>query len=617
METTKGRRRPWSWIPTLYFAEGIPYIVVMHLAVLMYKRLGISNTELALYTSWLYLPWVIKPFWSPFVDTIRTKRFWIIAMQLVIGAGLAGVALTLPGPTFLKASLAFLWLLAFSSATHDIAADGFYMLGLSTHEQAWFVGIRSTFYRLAMITGQGLLVVVAGSLETSTGLPVVELPVSVSTEMVSYEPAPGSNPNSGDADTRIVILPEQLSFSMTQDPAAIDSVLAAAKAHNIAAGFYEDAAPIDDDPSLWSRTVGALWHKVITDPLESLLRRVFDVPVADQSLSGSVGVAYLSLAGRPDPGQQLVVNLDRAQKHADVTIAAGHRLTFNESNWDQPAYVVFQADPKLRGPTQATFAARSGNLPFAWSMVFTIIAVGFLLLMVYHAIVLPRPASDVAVRASGNLIGDFGLTFASFFKKPGVGIAIAFILFFRFSEAQLVKLAAPFLVDTLDAGGMALTTGQVGLIYGTVGMLSLTLGGIVGGWLAARDGLRKWFWPMVIAINLPNAVYLFLATARPESVFLVNVAVAIEQFGYGFGFTAFLLYLIYLSDGVHKTAHYAICTGFMALGMMIPGMFSGWLQDIIGYQNFFVWILIATIPGFVVSGLIKFDPDFGKKKAVE
>ncbi|MEZ4696000.1 MAG: hypothetical protein R2832_06270 [Rhodothermales bacterium] len=612
MNAANHRKSAWSWVPSLYFAEGIPYIVVMQVAVLMYKRLGVSNTELALYTSWLYLPWVIKPLWSPIVETIRTKRFWIIAMQLVIGAGLAGVALTLPGPGFLRYSLAFLWLLAFSSATHDIAADGFYMLGLSTHDQAWFVGIRSTFYRLAMITGQGLLVVLAGTIESRTGVPPVAFTVSVVQE--SVEPSAPPSPDSG-AEQAILVTPADVRFTLNQPLARVDSIIADARSQNLSAGFYQAETARISEPSLWSRTVGKAWTAVVTRPLERLLRNAFDVEPPGTSAHGSVGEAWISLQGSPRPGQQLVVNLDRAEKNANISIIEGARLSFDEKNWSMPARVIFQADPKLRGTTSSTFKARSGNLPLAWSIVFAVLAAGFLVLMLFHAFILPRPDSDVAVRRTSSLLKDFGLTFATFFQKPGIGIGIAFILLFRFSEAQLVKLASPFMVDTLDAGGLALTTAEVGVIYGTVGLLSLTLGGIIGGWLAARDGLRRWFWPMVIAINIPNAVYLYLAVVRPESLFLVNCAVALEQFGYGFGFTAFLLYLIFLSDGPSKTAHYAICTGFMALGMMIPGMFSGWLQDIIGYKNFFVWILIATIPGFIVSSLVKFDPDFGRKEA--
>jgi PAT family beta-lactamase induction signal transducer AmpG len=424
-EPTGRTRRPWAWVPSLYFAEGIPYVIVMTVSVTLYKRLGVSNTEIALYTSWLYLPWVIKPLWSPVVDLLKTRRAWIVAMQLLIGAGLAGVALTLPGDDFLRWSLAFLWLLAFSSATHDIAADGFYMLGLDRPQQAWFVGVRSTFYRLAMITGQGLLVMLAGVLET-----------------------------------------------------------------------------------------------------------------------------------------------------------------------------------------------RTGNVPLAWSLTFYLLAALFVGFSAWHQFVLPRPVAD---RRGSNatlagLFTGFAETFVSFFRKPGIIAILAFLLLFRFAEAQLVKMASPFLLDVAADGGLGLGTAQVGFVYGTVGVLMLTIGGLLGGFLAARHGLKFWLWWMVAAINLPNAVYIFLAWVQPEAFWIVNVAVAVEQFGYGFGFTAYMLFMIQVAEGKHETAHFAICTGFMALGMMLPGMFSGWLQELLGYRNFFLWVMAATLPSFLVAALIPLKPGFGRKE---
>src|SRR5262245_2075569 len=170
-------RGPWWWVPTLYFAQGVPYVVVMTVAVMMFKRLGVDNTRIALYTSWLYLPYAIKPLWSPLVQRIGTRRAWVIVMQLLVAAGLACVALALPLDSFPRWSLVSLAAVAICSATHDVAADGFYLLALSSHEQAWFVGIRSTAYRLAMIAGQGLLVMLAGALESSTGLPTVQLAI--------------------------------------------------------------------------------------------------------------------------------------------------------------------------------------------------------------------------------------------------------------------------------------------------------------------------------------------------------------------------------------------------------------------------------------------------------
>jgi len=413
----------------------------MSVAVIMYKRLGISNTDIALYTSWLYLPWVIKPFWSPIVDIMRTKRSWIVAMQLLIGAGFGGVALTLQAPDFFRLSLACLWLLAFSSATQDIAADGFYMLGLSKHDQAWFVGIRSTFYRLAMIAGQGLLIMLAGWMETS----------------------------------------------MTPDAASVT--------------------------------------------------------------------------------------------------------------------------------TESGIAAAPGTV-MAWANTFYIMAGLFIVFCAWHRFVLPRPAQDTPrLHATfTDVLRDFLQTFAAFFQKQKIGLVLAFLLLFRFSEAQLVKITAPFMLDAHQAGGLGLDTTQVGFAYGTVGVIMLTLGGILGGFVAARDGLKHWLLWMVLSINLPNLVYVFLSVVQPDSQLIINLAVGVEQFGYGFGFAAYMLYMLYVSQGEHQTAHYAICTGFMALGMMVPGMFSGWLQELMGYQHFFIWVMIATLPSFAVTYLIPLDRSFGKKE---
>jgi PAT family beta-lactamase induction signal transducer AmpG len=410
-------RNPWTWIPSLYLAEGLPYAAVMSMSVIMYKNLGISNADIALYTSWLYLPWVIKPFWSPFVDLIKTKRWWIYSMQLLIGAGMAGIAFTLPASFFFQASLAFFWLMAFSSATHDIAADGFYMLGLSTENQAFFIGIRNTFYRIAMASGQGLLVMLAGFLETSTG-----------------------------------------------------------------------------------------------------------------------------------------------------------------------------------------------RIPYAWSILFFLLAGLFVAAGAWHKFILPRPAADkqrAAVKAAA-IWSEFGRTFVSFFRKKGIIPALLFMLTYRLGESQLVKLASPFLLDGKEAGGLALSTAEVGFAYGVVGVGSLMAGGILGGILISRfGGLRRWLWPMALALCLPNLLYLYMAWAMPDSRWVINLCVGVEQFGYGFGFTAYTMFLMLFSEGRYKTSHYAICTGFMALGMMIPGMMSGRIQEMLGYQSFFIWVIISCLPLFFVIPFLK------------
>ncbi|MES2318395.1 MAG: MFS transporter [Pseudomonadota bacterium] len=413
---------PWTWIPTLYFGQAIPYVIVMVLSVVMYKDMGVSNTDIAFYTSWLYLPWVIKPLWSPFIDMFRTKRWWTVSMQFIIGAALASVALTTQLPSFFQISLAILWLMAFSSATHDISADGLYMLALPQHQQAAFVGVRSTFYRLANIAGQGGLVYLAGQL-----------------------------------------------------------------------------------------------------------------------------------------------------------------------------------------------TERTGDVGYAWSVVLFVTGGMFLALWAWHSFILPRTDNDHAVAKSDNYIKEYFSTFVAFFARRDILLVLAFILTYRLGESQLIKLVVPFMKDPIAKGGLGLSTSQVGMVYGTVGVLSLTLGGLLGGYLISRIGLKRALWPMVLAIHLPDLVFVFLSTQLPENILVVSACIAFEQFGYGFGFTALMMFMIMVADGEHKTAHYAICTGLMALGMMVPGMYSGQVQEYLGYQHFFIYVCLMTLPAFLLAALVKIDPEFGKK----
>ena len=609
---------PWAWIPTLYFAEGLPYVVAMTVAVIMYKRLGISNTDIALYTSWLYLPWVIKPFWSPFVDLIKTKRWWIVSMQLLIGAGLAGVAFLIPMPFFFQATLAVLWLIAFSSATHDIAADGFYMLALDSSQQSFFVGIRSTFYRLAMISGQGVLIIIAGSLESWTGLEPMQFTVQSSNMAQTEIVMPTGNAAIAPTDEMtFVAFPENLVLSTNNISVdSLNKIKTFASEQNQANGFVaveKTAAEIKKDDASW-------WTHKVSAPLGHFIKTNFgekrEIVSGSDGKVGNAGVVAVRLSKKPEPGEDVVLNSSFGKGDKSISLLSGERVVFNESNWDKPAYLVVQLDYKLRDEVKSEFKGISGNIKLAWSITFFILAGMFILFFVYHRFVLPRPASDhaTATHSATDILREFGGTFKSFFQKPGVALAITFMLLYRLGEAMLVKMASPFLLDAREVGGLGLTTGQVGLVYGTVGIIALTLGGIVGGIAASRRGLKFWIWPMALCITLPHLAFLYLSWFLPENLFLINVAVALEQFGYGFGFTAYMLYMIYFADGEHKTAHYAICTGFMAMGMMLPGMIAGWLQDLLGYNHFFIWVMICAIPTLAVIPFIKIDKNYGIKK---
>ena len=607
---------PWAWIPSLYLAEGLPYVAVMTVSVIMYKRMGISNTDIALYTSWLYLPWVIKPFWSPFVDILKTKRWWIVIMQLLIGVGFAGIAFTIPVSFFFKATLAFFWLLAFSSATHDIAADGFYMLGLDTNSQAMYVGIRSTFYRIATVFAQGILVILAGFLETTSGAEPLKIRIEASPEYTQntlfIPPAPSMSEQGGDikflADKEVLRIGTQ-PVNKNELNSFVNEIIAL----NEKNGFFLKEEEKDD-----KKTEPLFWAKHVSIPLGQWIKDNFGgekKPVISDK-AGNVGVLAVYLSKKPEQGKQMVLNTSSNDRFQSIFLLHGERLVFNENNWDKPAYMIFQADQKLAISTQTEYKGLSGNIPFAWSVTFFILAGLFVLFSFYHRFALPKPASDAPNThlKANDILKEFGETFVSFFKKPQILTALFFMLTFRFAEAQLLKLINPFLLDPIEKGGLGLSTGTVGFVYGTMGIIGLTAGGIIGGIVAAQGGLKKWLWPMTLSMLLTAATFLFLSFSQTDNLLIINMCVFIEQFGYGFGFTAYMLYLIYFSEGNHKTAHYAICTGFMALGMMLPGMFAGWLQEQLGYNHFFLWVMICSILPIIAVSLLKIDPEYGRKK---
>ncbi len=490
-------RNPWAWIPTLYFAEGIPYIAVMTISVIMYKRLGISNADIALYTSWLYLPWVIKPFWSPFVDILKTKRWWILTMQLLIGAGLAGVAFLIPVPFFFRATLSVFWLVAFSSATHDIAADGFYMLALDTHKQAMYVGIRSTFYRAAMIMGQGVLVIVAGYLEASTGLNPVFIDVETGpavTTQIYMEEIPAS-PESQTADAAFFLASEGKT-GITTGVISRDSasrIRNFAHEQNLLNGFVANPAV---SGKLAEAGGQSWWSETISAPFGTWIRRNFGetrTVIPETATTGNVAIVQLRLNQPPEEGKSrvLVLHFDKGDKSISVT--GDDRFVFTPENWNKPAWVVLQTDPKLDTYATASFRGTSGNIPMAWSITFFIMAGLFIAFFLYHRFALPYPVADkpAAEATAKNIAREFLTAFSTFFRKKQVVAGIFFMLTYRFAEAQLLKLVTPFLLDTREVGGLGLTTGEVGLVYGTVGILSLTAGGIIGGIVACQRRPQK------------------------------------------------------------------------------------------------------------------------------
>lgn len=627
MKHTKNKS-PWAWIPTLYFAQGLPYVAVMTISVIMYKRLGISNTDIALYTGWLYLPWVIKPFWSPFIDIIRTKRWWTISMQWILALTFAGVAFTIPAPFFFQLTLAVFWLMGFTSATHDIAADGFYMHALSEHEQSLYVGIRSTFYRIATVAGQGLLVIIAGLIETGTGLQPAQLSVTAAPDIppvLSSIPSRFTQPVDTTGDPYFIYTTSQVKVSSiaptevngipfkTYAEAVRDSV----KMLNAINGFIKNDN--SKEPSMTPIAPDGNNESAFTVWLKKWFGENRETTSPDDNIANNIFVVGVRLNKMPQTDEPIVLNVTHRNGDQSIKLEQNllsTRFEFTRDNWDKTAYLFFEVDHKIKEQTEATFIGASGNITFAWIVVFLSLSAFFLAVAVYHSWILPHPASDSheSTHSASEIMKEFVLTFVSFFKKEQIWIAIAFMLLYRLPEAQLVKLISPFLLDPIDKGGLGLSTGEVGLVYGTVGIIGLTIGGIIGGMVAARGGLKKWLWPMAWSMSLTCLTFIYLSYFPASSLLVINICVFIEQFGYGFGFTAYMLYLIYFSEGEHKTAHYAICTGFMAFGMMLPGMAAGWLQETIGYRHFFIWTVICCVATIGVCAFVKIDPKFGLKQ---
>ena len=418
----------WLWVPTLYFASGLPYHAITSISDIMYKDLGVENSTITFLTSIFLIPWTIKPLWSPFVELISTRRKWTIYSQLLLALCFGMVAMFIPMNSYLLLTIIAFMIGAFVSSTHDIALDGFYILALPQEKQSFFSGIRNTAYRIATVFSSGILVMLANKM--------------------------------------------------------------------------------------------------------------------------------------------------------------GHYL---------------------------------GSDALAWSATFATTAIIMLAFFLYNRKAMPKPENDIdrAPRSVSMIFRDFGDIIRTYFKKPGIWSALLFLLLFRFPEAQLGKIGKLFLMDPSTAGGLGLDKGDIGFLNGVIGVIGLIIGGIAGGICISRKGLKYWLWPMVVAISLPDAVYVYMSMVLPESMTVVGGCIFIEQLGYGFGFTAYTLYMIYFAQGKYPTAHFAISTAFMSLGMMLPGMVSGKIQEWLGYEYFFIWVMLCTVITFAVSAMIKIDPKFGKRQATE
>ncbi len=483
--------------------------------------------------------------------------------------------------------------MAFNSATHDIAADGFYIASLNSHEQTWFVGIRNTFYRLSMMAGQGLLVMLAGYIQESSGLPSKYLKIEAVPVAVHSLPFAAQ-------------LPDKWEPGQTNPELLISNTSVQIPLLTVSETSFKTLA---ESVVKWNK----LASEGVTADIKSLSISPENLITASGAKKGYPGIIFYRLSEKPEPKKKLTVNVSRSSGEKRISIVSGDYFVFDDKNWDKPVALLYQTLPSLKIQADCDLVFRTGNIHLAWGLCLAAVSVLFFLFSIYHLFVLPAKEATVAAE---SLFSGATESFRQFFGKEGILAGILFLLLYRLGESQLLKLASPFMLDSQDAGGLGLRTVDVGFIYGTIGVIFLTAGGLIGGWLAAWKGLKYWLLLMTIAINLPDLVYVYMSYFQPQNLWIIASCVAVEQLGYGFGFTAYMLYMVYLADssGRYKTSHYAFMTAFMALGMMLPGMLSGYIQEWMGYKTFFLWVNLCTIPGFIMLLFIKVSPDFGLRK---
>lgn len=426
------KRSPIAWVPTAYFAMGMPFVIVNMVAVLMYKDLGIDETTITFWTGLILLPWSLKPFWSPVMELYKTKKFYVVLTQMLSGVCFGLIALGLHLPSFFAITVALFAVVAFSGATHDIALDGLYMHELDKDTQARYIGWQGAFYNLAKLFATGGLVYLAG-------------------KFIEY----------------------------------------------------------------FEKTKGLEKH------------------VANQQ---------------------------------------------------------------------------------GWTYIMAIFAIILIALSVYHFFILPKGGGkeNAEKKTFADTMSELLEVLIDFFKKKHIVYYIFFIVLYRFAEGFVVKMVPLFLKEEVAKGGLGLSNETIGLLYGTCGSLAFLIGSILAGYYISHFGLKKTLFSLCCIFNIPFVVYTLLAIYQPSDLVLIGGGIALEYFGYGFGFVGLTLFMMQqIAPGKYQMSHYAFASAIMNFGVMLPGMLSGKVWELLGgYQPFFIFVLFATIPAFLVTFFVPFTyPD--------
>lgn len=590
MDKKEKNIRAWFWIPTLYIAEAIAFVIITSVSVIMYQNLEVSNSEIIFYTSMLYFPWLIKPFWSPLIDSLGTKRNWVLFTQFLLAISFLIIAFLIQLPDFFQFTIIAFWIVSFIAATHDIAVDGFYLVALKESYSSLFIGLRNSFYKIILISTATLVIVFSNQIEKIFSVSPAEFKVVANPNKFFEETIRVDSLQVKEKSGPLKLISNTNYLEISTRPKTKDQVIFYtnfARNMNIMNGFVHQSVLVPDTSQI-------------------------------NDLTGNIGLIKFHLSKKPSDKDEFIISLKFVEGENKFKVIEGNILKFTSLNWNKPAFAVIQIDSSVTSKTIATFSAGVENFSFGWTITFGFLSLIFFLLFVFHKFILPYPTKDEALieRKNTTLGKEFFRSFARYFEKKKVIVIILFFILYLFSHSQITKVLAQFITDDKINGGLSFQSDIVRFIKG-ISAITFALGSLIAGFMIYKKGLKSLLMFFTFMMNISLAVYVYLSWFLPDNFWIVSILISFENLCYGFGFALIIIYMINVSEGDYPASHFAISFGFMSLGILLSELSSIIIKDALGYKYFFIWVLIATIPSFIFVKLIPIEYGFGKKKIIE
>lgn len=580
----------WLWIPTLYVSEALAFIIITSVSVIMYQKLEVTNSEIIYYTSLLYLPWLIKPFWSPLIDAIGTKRSWILFSQFLLSISFAVIAFLIQLPDFFQFTIIAFWIVSFIAATFDIAVDGFYLVALKESQQSFFIGLRNSFFKLALISTATLIILFSNQIEKIFSVAPAEFKIVANPDKFFEATIKVDSLQIKEQKGPLRLISSTSYLEISTKPKTKDQVI-----------FYKNFA----------RNMNIMNGFVNQSVLEPDTSRLND-------LVGNIGLIKFHLSKKPSDNDEFLINLKFIDGDNKFNIIEGNSFKFTSLNWNKPAFAVIQVDSNLTQKSVAVFSAGVEKFSLGWSIIFGAIAIIFFILFFYHKFILPEPKKDESlVNKKNTSVGkEFFRSFARYFEKKKIILIILFFILYLFGHSHISKVITQYLADDKLIGGLSFQNNVIKIIKG-FSTIAFSIGSFLAGYLIYKKGLKSLMMTFTVMMNISLIIYIILSWLQSENFWLVSSLISVENFCYGFGFSLIIMYMLNVSEGDYPASHFAISFGFMSLGILLSEMSSLIIKDALGYKYFFIWVMIATIPSFILVKLIPIEYNFGKKKIIE